>query len=274
LHPDFGANPWVYVAHTYSGDGGTRNRVVRMRYANGALGEPEVLLDGIPGSSIHNGSRLAVGPDRLLYVTTGDASNGEQSQDRASLAGKILRLTLEGEPAPGNPLGTAVFSFGHRNAQGLAFAPGGTLYASEHGPGDNDEVNVIRGGGNYGWPDVHGKCDGNEAAFCQANDVVEPLITWTPTIAPAGIAYYDSDRISGWRGSLLMTTLKGSALYRLTLSSDGAAITAAEPLFDDAFGRLRDVLVAPDGIVYLATSNRDGRGRPRDGDDRIVRVGR
>ena len=276
FHPDFAANPWIYVAHTYSGGGDVRNRVVRLRYADGALGQPQVLVDNIPGSAIHNGSRVVVGPDRLLYVTTGDAADGSRAQDRSSLAGKILRLTLDGAPAPGNPFGTAVYSLGHRNPQGLVFAPSGVLYESEHGPSDNDEVNIIQPGRNYGWPDVHGKCDGDagrdERAFCQANSVVEPLTTWTPTIAPAGIDYYDSERIPGWRGSLLLTSLKGSALYRLTLSPDGRSITSVEVLFDGRFGRLRDVLVAPDGAVYVGTSNRDGRGNPSAGDDRIVKI--
>src|SRR5215212_8570266 len=159
FHPDFAAEPWVYVAHTYDAGGSTRNRVVRMRFDGTALGAPQVLLDGIPGASNHNGSRVVVGPDRLLYVTTGDASNSSQAQDKSSLAGKILRLTLDGAPAPGNPFGTRIYSFGHRNPQGLVFAPDGTLYETEHGPNDNDEVNRIESGRNYGWPEVHGRCD-------------------------------------------------------------------------------------------------------------------
>jgi glucose/arabinose dehydrogenase len=276
LHPDFAAQPYVYVAHTYASPSGARNRVVRMRYDGHALGAPEVLFDNIPASSIHNGSRLVIGPDRLLYITTGDASNGANGQDRGTPAGKILRLTLEGAPAPGNAFGTAVFTYGHRNPQGLVFAPNGMLYSTEHGPSDNDEVNLIESGRNYGWPDVHGRCDGDigssELTFCNANNVVEPLAQWTPTIAPAGLAYYDATLIPGWKGSLLFTTLKDASLYRLTLSADGRAVTHQERLFTNQFGRLRDVLVAPDGSVYLATSNRDGRGSPSSSDDRIIRV--
>jgi glucose/arabinose dehydrogenase len=235
-----------------------------------------VLIENIPGSSIHNGSRLAVGPDRFLYISTGDASDGTNSQNRSSTAGKILRLTLEGASAPGNPFGTSVYSFGHRNPQGLAFAPNGALYETEHGPNDNDEVNRIEMGRNYGWPDVHGRCDGdagsNEVPFCQTNNVVEPLAEWTPTIAPSGLAYYDASLIPGWRGSLLFTTLKGAALFHLTLSADGRSVTSQERLFENRFGRLRDVMVGPDGIVYLATSNKDGRGTPGPTDDRIIRV--
>jgi len=276
FHPDFASQPWVYVAHTYTAQGGTRNRVVRMRFDGTSLGTPEVLLADIPGSSIHNGSRLAVGPDRLLYVTTGDASDASNAQNRDALAGKILRLTLDGQPAPGNPFGTRTFSWGHRNPQGMVFAPDGSLYITEHGPADNDELNRIEAGRNYGWPAVHGRCDGDigmaETSFCSANDVAEPLATWTPTIAPAGLAYYDAALIPAFRGSLLFATLKDASLYRLALSTDGRTVQSTEKLFVHEFGRLRAVLVAPDGSIYLGTSNRDGRGTPMPTDDRILRI--
>lgn len=276
FHPDFSAQPYVYLAHSYGSGDSIRNRLVRMRYDGTRLGSPETLLEDIPGGSFHDGSRLAVGPDRLLYLTTGEGGNAALAQDLASLGGKVLRLTLEGAPAPGNPFGTAVYSYGHRNPQGLAFQPGtGQLYITEHGPDDNDEVNRIEAGRNYGWPNVRGFCDGDvpgEQAFCQANHVAEPVAAWTPTIAPAGAAFYNADLIPGWKGNLLFTTLKGSALYRLTLSSDGGRVVGQEVLFQGQFGRLRDVLVGPDGTVYLATSNRDGRGSPAASDDRILRV--
>jgi glucose/arabinose dehydrogenase len=276
FHPDFAGQPWVYVAHTYTAQGGTRNRVVRMRFDGTSLGTPEVLLADIPGSSIHNGSRLAVGPDRLLYVTTGDASDGSNAQSRDALAGKILRLTLDGQPAPGNPFGTRTFSWGHRNPQGMVFAPDGSLYVTEHGPSDNDEVNRIEAGRNYGWPTVHGRCDGDiglaETSFCSANDVAEPLATWTPTIAPAGLAYYDAALIPAFRRSLLFATLKDATFYRLALSADGRSVQSTEKFFVHEFGRLRAVLVAPDGSIYLGTSNRDGRGTPMPTDDRILRI--
>ena len=276
FHPDFASQPWVYVAHTYAAQGGTRNRVIRMRFDGTSLGPPMVLVADIPGSSIHNGSRLAVGPDRLLYVTTGDASDASIAQNRDALAGKILRLTLDGQPAPGNPLGTRTYSWGHRNPQGMAFAPDGSLYITEHGPADNDEVNRIEAGRNYGWPAVHGRCDGDigiaETSFCSANNVAEPLAAWTPTIAPAGLAYYDADLIPAFRRSLLFATLKDATLYRLALATDGLSVQATEKLFVHQFGRLRAVLVAPDGSIYLGTSNRDGRGTPMPTDDRILRV--
>ncbi len=276
FHPDFAREPFVYAAHTYGDFTSTHNRLVRMRWTGRSLGAPEMLLDGIPGAGIHNGSRIAIGPDRMLYLTTGDAGDADRAQDRRSLGGKIHRLTLEGKPGPDNPFGNTVWSFGHRNPQGLVFHPTtGVLYETEHGPGDNDEVNIIRRGGNYGWPQVHGTCDddnGSEREFCRRNSVIEPLVTWTPTIAVSGADLYLSDRIPGWKGSLLATSLKDATLYRLTLSADGTRIVSQERLLAGQFGRLRDVLVAPNGDVYVATSNRDGRGSPNSGDDKIIRL--
>ena len=247
-----------------------------MRFDGISLGNPETLMDNIPGATFHNGSRLAVGRDRLLYMTTGDAGNPALSQNLNSVAGKVLRLTLDGQPAPGNPFGTTIYSYGHRNAQGLVFHPEtDDLYLTEHGPFDNDEVNRVEIGRNYGWPDVSGFCDDDvrgEGNFCDRNNVAEPVAAWTPTIAPGGADFYNADLISGWKGSLLFTTLKGSALIRLTLSTDGDRVVGEEFLFQHEFGRLRDVLAAPNGPIYLATSNRDGRGRPAADDDRILRI--
>jgi glucose/arabinose dehydrogenase len=275
FHPDAPQQPFLYAMHSYSVGSAIRNRLVRLRVTNGTLGPPEPLLEDIPGAVVHDGSRVLVGPDRLLYVTTGDAGNGDLAQDRTSTAGKVLRLTLDGAPAPGNPSGTAVWTFGHRNAQGLAFHPRtGVLYASEHGAVDNDEINLLRGGANYGWPTVRGRCDGDagpaETAFCQSNAVAEPLITWTPTIAPAGLAVYDHARIPQWRNSLLLATLKDATLYRLALTADGSGVAASTPLYRGQYGRLRAILVGPNGQVYLGTSNRDGRGTPAADDDRIL----
>ena len=257
FHPDFVREPFLYAMHTYSSNRGANNKLVRMRWDGRVLGAAETLLDEIPGGGIHNGSRIAVGPDRMLYVTTGDAGSSGLAQVRASLAGKVLRLTLDGKPAPDNPFGNATWSYGHRNGQGLVFHPSGTLYETEQGPSDNDEVNIIRRGANYGWPDVHG---------------TEPIAAWTPTIAICGADLYLSDKIRGWRNSLLATSLKGSTLYRLALSADGSRITSRETFLGDRYGRLRDVLVAPNGDVFIATSNRDGRGSPTREDDRILRL--
>ena len=158
----------------------------------------------------------------------------------------------------------------------MVFATNGTLYVTEHGPSDNDEVNRIEAGRNYGWPNVHGRCDGDigpgELSFCGANAVVEPLAIWTPTIAPAGVGYYDHALIPGFRRNLIFATLKDATLYRLQLSSDGRSVESTETLFVREFGRLRAVLVAPDGSIYIGTSNRDGRGTPMPNDDRIIRI--
>lgn len=249
-------------------------RLVRMRMEGGRLGPPQTLIDGIPGARNHDGSRLAFGQDGFLYVTTGDAGSARSAQDMNSLAGKILRVSVDGRPAPGNPFGNSIWTSGHRNPQGLVFQPGtGRLYAIEHGPATDDEVNVIVGGGNYGWPAVAGFCDqSDERAYCAAHAVVEPVEAWTPTVGTSGADFYGANAIPGWRGSLLVTSLRGAALWRIQLSPDGRRPVRSERLLQGQLGRLRDVLVGSDGAVYLATSNRDGRGSPGPDDDRIVRL--
>lgn len=279
FHPDYPQIPNIYFSHSYDGGGGTiKNRLVRATILNNAIIQQTVLLDDIPGSFNHNGSRVVVGPDRFLYVSTGDAEGPNRAIELNDLSGKILRLELDGSAAPGNPFGDEIYSFGHRNPQGLAFdTASGLLYSTEHGTSANDELNLILPGRNHGWPEVHGYCSDEdvdglaEAQYCRENNVNEPIAVWTPTIAPSGATFYDANVIPGWQGSLLFTTLKGQALYRVTLGDISASAQVFGPFFEGEFGRLRDVVVGGRGELYLATSNRDGRGSIS-GPDRIIQV--
>ena len=277
FHPDFPEEPWVYFAHSYGSQQEIRNRLVRIRYENGRLGAPETLIDNIRGRRNHDGSRLVIGPDRMLYMTMGDAGARPLSQDRRSVNGKILRLTLDGKPAPGNPFDNEVWSWGHRNPQGLVFHPEtGVLYSAEHGPRIEDEVNLIEKGRNYGWPTVTGRCDTpEEQVFCEENNVFESLTAWTPTVGICALDIYTHDLIPAWNGSLLVTALRGRSLYVARLTPDGRGVSSVEQLFENKYGRLRDVLVGPDGAVYIATSNLDGRARgvgPFENDDKVLRI--
>ncbi|MGN9839051.1 PQQ-dependent sugar dehydrogenase [Nonomuraea sp. H19] len=232
------------------------NRIVRYTLSGNRLGDPKVLVQGIPKAGIHNGGRLAFGPDGYLYVGTGETGDDELAQERDSLAGKILRMTVDGEPAPGNPFGTLVYSYGHRNVQGLAWDGSGRLYASEFGANSYDEVNLIKPGANYGWPEVEGR--GDDSRF------VNPILTWTTDEAsPSGMAYAN--------GSLWVGALRGTRLWQVPLSEDGAA---GKPVahFTGQYGRIRAVTAASGGTLWVGTSNKDGRGSPRPGDDRILSV--
>ncbi len=267
IDPDFSTQPYLYVAYTHDAGGGLQNRVSRLTLRGDAIGEEKILIDGIPAGSIHDGSRVAFGPDGFLWVTTGDAGQGNSAQDRGSLAGKVLRMDRAGRPATGNPFpGSLVYSYGHRNPQGIAWLPGDPRpFLTEHGPDRNDEINHVEAGGNFGWPTFVGTV--GRPGF------VDPIYTWTPTIAPAGAVFYEADAIAGWRGSLLFVTLKEQDLRRLTPAGKAlAAVSHEDILLDGRFGRLRSIAVGPDGAVYLGTSNRDGRGSPGSDDDRILRV--
>lgn len=251
--PTFAQDRWLYAYFTGSGG----NRVVRMQVsADLRLGAPQSLLTGIPAGPVHNGGRLAFGPDGMLYVSTGDASEGSRSQDRRSLAGKILRLTPDGAPAPGNPFaGSPVWSYGHRNVQGLAWGADGTMWASEFGQNTWDELNRIEPGRNYGWPVVEGRA--GRAGF------VDPLVQWRPAQAsPSGIAVA--------AGSVWLAALRGQRLWQVPLI--GSGVGDPTELLRGEQGRLRTVAAAPDGSLWLVTSNTDGRGSPRRGDDRILRL--
>lgn len=231
-------------------------KVVRYTYNGSTLTNPMIILDNIPASSIHNGSRLLITSDLKLFITTGDAANQPSAQNLTSLSGKVLRLNLDGTVPADNPVaGNPMWSYGHRNPQGLVFA-NDRLYSSEHGPDKDDEINVILRNRNFGWPTVNGFCnETGEQSFCSANNVVQPLTSWTPTIAVSGMDYYNNNAIPQWRNSLILATLKDETLYQLRLSSDGNKIDDTKKLLSGTYGRLRDVCVSPAGKVYAATSN-------------------
>jgi glucose/arabinose dehydrogenase len=273
LHPQFATSPYVYVVYNYTEAGALKEKLVRYTYsaAAGTLSAPLVLLGGIEATTTHSGSRLLILADGTLLMSTGDAQQRPQAQNQASLNGKILRLNLDGTIPADNPVaGSRVYTLGHRNPQGLVQLPNGRVYSSEHGPDNDDEINKIEAGRNYGWPDVAGYCNlSMEASFCAANNVREPLFIWTPTIAPAGLAYYDHPAIPGWRGSLLLAALKGSRLTQLPLDAAGLAIATAAPTsYLTTFGRLRAICVSPQGKVYIGTSN--GRGSATGDNDRLI----
>ena len=265
LHPDFDETPFVYLAYTYSTGGNILERIVRYEYNGSVLQNEFILLDNINGNTTHDGCRLIITPDYKLLITTGDAQNQPAAQNLNSLSGKILRLNLDGSIPDDNPWeNNAVYSLGHRNAQGLYLAPNGVLYSSEHGPSTDDEFNVIQAGRNYGWPNVHGFCNlPNEITFCEQNNVAEPLAAWTPTIATSDIIYYDHPSIPEWTNRVLLTTLKNKRLYVLDLDETGTSVIGEDQYFTNVWGRLRDVCQGPDGSIYLATNGPDwGNSQP------------
>src|SRR5829696_3521104 len=248
VSPTYARDRLVFVYYTTGED----NRIARMR-----LGQPpQPIVTGIPRSGIHNGGRLTFGPDGFLWAGTGDASERGRSQDVSSLGGKVLRMTTEGRPPPGNPFGNSlVWSTGHRNVQGLAFDSAGRLWASEFGQNRFDEVNLIQPGRDYGWPTVEGPSDDSRFAA--------PLVTWrTSEASPSGVAVAGS--------TLYVAALRGERLWAVPLQ--GAAVGEPRAMLQDRYGRLRAVSLAPDGSLWVLTSNRDGRGDPVDGDDRILRL--
>lgn len=249
------APPWLYAYVSADVD----NRVLRMPLSGDAgeraLGAPEVVLSGIPRAGIHNGGRIAFGPDGLLYVATGDAAEPALAQNPDSLAGKILRLTPEGAPAPENASGGAVYSLGHRNVQGLAWTADGTMWASEFGQDAVDELNRIEEGGNYGWPAHEGAAG--------AEGFIDPVVQWQPSEAsPSGLAARG--------GTLFAAGLRGERVWMID-TAGGAVVGEPEAAWTGELGRVRDAVVAGDELLLL-TSNTDGRARPGPDDDRLLRV--
>jgi glucose/arabinose dehydrogenase len=270
VDPDFGDNHYIYLYYSTRGtDNALINKVVRYQFANGTVTEDVVLMDGIPGAPYHDGGRIQFGPDGKLYITTGDAGDLTLSQDLDSLAGKILRIDRSGAVPADNPfVNSPVWSFGHRNPQGLDWDAAGNLVAAEHGPSGergraHDELNLILPGENYGWPNVIG------GEFEEG--MREPILhTGSDTWAPSGAEFYDGDRIPGWTGKYFVAALRGAHLHMVDLDLQNNTVISNEKLFQDEFGRLRDVQTGPDGLLYLLTSNRDGRGSPVSTDDRMV----
>ncbi|WP_309650403.1 PQQ-dependent sugar dehydrogenase [Nocardioides sp.] len=252
ISPDFAQDRFVYFYASTTSD----NRIVRATLRGERLGEPTPIFTGIPNGYIHDGGRLEFGPDGMLYVSTGETGEPSLAQQRDSLGGKVLRLTPAGKPAPGNPFGTAVWSWGHRNVQGLAFDDADRLWASEFGQDTFDELNRIDEGANYGWPAVEGK-GGRSQGF------VDPQQVWdTDDASPSGLAFLD--------GYLWMAALKGERLWRVRVEGDRAV--DATPFFVGDYGRMRTVAATDDGMLWVMTSNRDTRGEPGPGDDKILLV--
>jgi glucose/arabinose dehydrogenase len=252
LSPSYESDHVLYAYFTASND----NRIARIAYDGKGLADQRTIFDGIPAGPIHNGGRIAFGPDGMLYVGTGEAGLRDPAQDRGSLGGKILRITADGKPAPDNPFpGSPVYSLGHRNVQGLAWDASGQLWASEFGQNTWDELNRIKAGGNYGWPDVEG--------ITKDKRFINPVREWhTDEASPSGIA------VAG--NAVYMSGLRGARLWQIPIPGGKAGPPKA--LLTGKYGRLRAVNVAPDGSLWVSTSNRDGRGNPRQGDDRIIRL--
>jgi aldose sugar dehydrogenase len=265
LDPEFSQNRFVYIYYSAVASGGPVNRIVRYREVNSRLAERVVLLDNIPASQIHDGGRLRFGPDGLLYATAGDASDANIAQDVASLAGKILRINRDGSVPRDNRFSSPVYTYGHRNPQGLDWHPSsGDLWAVEHGSSGNDEVNAIRPGLNFGWPRIEGAAT--------MTNMESPITFYSPSIAPSGASFYRGQRLPQFANNLFVAALRGTHLLRLTVDTSARRVTAQERLLEGTFGRIRDVVSGPDGHLYFCTNNRDGRGSPMSGDDRVLRI--
>ena len=252
LHPEFEDNGYLYLYMTTDND----NRVVRYRFKDGELLRDRTIIENIPMARFHNGGRIKFGPDGYLYITTGDAQNTSLSQDRNSLVGKILRITAEGLVPEDNPFGNEVYSYGHRNPQGITWDDEGRLWSTEHGPSARDELNLIKVGNNYGWPEIVGdeEREGMVTPVLHSGDDY----TW----APGGAIF--------WDGSIFFTGLRGSAVYEVKL--EGGEVVDPLIHFREDFGRIRTIKEGPDGMFYLLTNNTDGRGSPEVDDDKLIRI--
>jgi aldose sugar dehydrogenase len=258
LHPNFTENHLLYVYHTYANKNKLYNKVLMLTEKENKIIESDVIIDSIPAAQFHDGGRIKFGPDGKLYISTGDATIPELAQNAKSLAGKILRLNSDGTIPDDNPfLGSPVYSYGHRNVQGITWhSQTKQMYATEHGPSGNDEINVIKAGSNYGWP----------IEECKGSGQFEgPEFCFNPGIAPTGVTIPTNDTL-GYQNDLIFTTLKGSHLRHIDLQSK----TQSNILV--GYGRLRDVIEASDGSLFVLVSNKDGRGVTQTNDDKILRI--
>ena len=262
LDPNFEENKKIYIYQTNLELEFFQNKVFSFTVDGDELVDVQTVIDDIPGAPWHDGGRIAFGPDEKLYITTGDAVNPGWSQDMSSLAGKILRINSDGSIPDDNPFdSSAIFSYGHRNPQGIAWSNDGLLVSSEHGPSGemgygHDEINVIVKGENYGWPKVVG--DSSDDSY------VNPIIhSGEQTWAPSGMVYFDSNKIPSLDGKFLVGALRGQHLMVLDIANDGS-LTSAEKIFEGDFGRIRTAQISPDGVLYLLTANGDN--------DKIIRI--
>jgi glucose/arabinose dehydrogenase/mono/diheme cytochrome c family protein len=277
IHPD-PKTPYVYLDYTVKEGTKIFSKLVRYTYEADTLVNPLVFAHTIPGATGHNGSRVVIAPDGKIILSTGYGSKKIDAQDLSSLNGKILRFNIDGSIPADNPYpNSPIYSSGHRNPQGMAFnSNNGILYSTEHGDAVEDELNIIKKGGNYGWPHLEGyNSTTAERLYYNKIAMVEPLKSWTPVIAPAGIDFYNSNAIGEWKNSILMVTLKTQSLRAIKLNDEGDAVKAEHIYLNQTLGRMRAVCVSPDGDVYVSTSNRDWNpptGYPKSEDDQIIRL--
>jgi len=260
VHPAFDSNHFIYVYYTYEKDGTLWNKILRITELNNKLDAAKTIFDNIPGSVYNNGGIIKFGPDGKLYVGTGSVSESSHgSQDIQSLEGKILRLNDDGTIPDDNPFSNSpVFSFGHMNPKGLGWNNEGSLFVTEMGPSKNDEINLVRSGGNYGWPEQ--ECSGNE-------EFIDPIICYDPAIEPGGIVFYYGDKIK-LDNPLVLASLRASQLFNLEIDDEVKSQTSIL----SGIGRIRDVAIGPDDHLYLITSNTDGKGFPDASDDKLLRI--